>query len=375
MRVSGKTLARRRIHHRSPRSAMTLIELLVAITIIGMLMALLLPALNAAREASRRVACAANLRQLGIGMLAHAQRTRAFCTGAFDWQRDGCVTEIGWVADLVQAGTPVGKMLCPSSPGQISRTYNDLLNLDLSALDACVNRLGSPGTTAPDGKLITNPCRAIVEQSLAPGSESRRALVEQQIFEKHFNTNYTASWWLVRSGLPLDSNGNVRSDNASCPASPLERRSTIGPLTQLQADTASLSASFIPLLGCGAAADMLTMPIGPNVSGTPTVHSMTAGPVTNPGMATPNFSTGTPHDGPNGTWAGWNAAIQDYRSFGPVHRGSCNLLFADGSVRSVIDDDRDGLLNNGFQHTSQNGFASDKIELSPKEVLSTWSLK
>jgi prepilin-type N-terminal cleavage/methylation domain-containing protein/prepilin-type processing-associated H-X9-DG protein len=67
----------------------TLVELLVVITIIGILIALLLPAVQAAREAARNLECANHLRQVALGCLQHEQVNGYFPTGGWGWGWSG----------------------------------------------------------------------------------------------------------------------------------------------------------------------------------------------------------------------------------------------------------------------------------------------
>ncbi len=80
--------------HRRPafiphRSGFTLVELLVVIAIIGILVSLLLPAVQAARESARRVQCENNLKQLALGCLAYHDQKNIFPNGCTFPNADG----------------------------------------------------------------------------------------------------------------------------------------------------------------------------------------------------------------------------------------------------------------------------------------------
>jgi prepilin-type N-terminal cleavage/methylation domain-containing protein len=72
------------------RRGFTLVELLVVIAIIGVLVALLLPAIQAAREAARRTQCQNNIRQLGLGCLMHEDVHKHLPAPGWGWR---------WVGD------------------------------------------------------------------------------------------------------------------------------------------------------------------------------------------------------------------------------------------------------------------------------------
>lgn len=98
------------------RTALTLVELLVVIAIIGVLIALLLPAVQAARAAARRTQCANNMRQIGLAIHQHANTHDGQMQQAYH-DFNAVSRERTWIYSLAPYMESVDAIrICPEDP-------------------------------------------------------------------------------------------------------------------------------------------------------------------------------------------------------------------------------------------------------------------
>jgi len=203
---------------RRRRCAFTLVELLVVIAIIGVLVALLLPAIQAAREAARRTECINNLKQLGLAIHNYHDTHKALPmnnrpnpvpnSNGFSWivaslpymEQNTLYDQLDFNVPLIDStrsnnrtliNTPIEALLCPSdpTPGVRSDLANwwaypgaNAMGSDRTAGVSCYKGFAGPDTwdtDPPDALFERQPRRPVLLRDILDGTSNVLATGER----------------------------------------------------------------------------------------------------------------------------------------------------------------------------------------------------
>ena len=146
---------------RSRSAGFTLVELLVVIAIIGILIAMLLPAVQAAREAARRMQCCNNFKQVGVAMHGYHAANNCFPCGwshaEYDCGLDFFFEGFGWGAYILPYMEQVDIYDNLITDGTFPGRFKDPANGHLNAAGATINAFLCPSDPQNEPRVeVTN---------------------------------------------------------------------------------------------------------------------------------------------------------------------------------------------------------------------------